>query len=140
MTDRASENLGLLRRCFDRIAEGDADGVVELYTDDYLLELPYGSLEETVRIEGRETVRGYLVKTFSVLRFAVTIDTVHPTADADLVIAEYTSEGKAVASGRRYANRYVGFWWFRDGRICRTREYLNPQAVEATGLEPADFR
>ena len=140
MTDRASDNLELLRRCFDRIAKGDADGVVELYTDDYLLELPYGSVEESVCIAGRATVREYLVKTFSVLRFAVTIDTVYPNSDPDLVIAEYTSEGNAVASGRRDANRYVGFWGFRDDLICRTREYLNPLAVEATGLEPADFR
>jgi ketosteroid isomerase-like protein len=46
-----------------------------------------------------------------------------------LVIVEYTSEGKFLATGRPFRNRYIALWWFRNGRVCRTREFFNPTAV-----------
>ena len=64
---------------------------------------------------------------FRVLRLNLTITQSHPTADPDLVIAEYTSEGTSLPTGVRTSNRHVGFWWFREGLVCRTREYFNPQ-------------
>ena len=66
-----------------------------------------------------------------------TSPTVYPCVDPDLVIAEYTSQGEVIPTGRRYSNRYIGLWRFRDGKVCFTREYLNPEIARAA-MAPAD--
>ena len=71
----------------------------------------------------------YVAAALEHVRFTLTITEVHPSADPDLVIAEYTSEGEMVATGQPYRNRYIGLWWFRDGHVCRTREFYNPAAT-----------
>jgi ketosteroid isomerase-like protein len=69
-----------------------------------------------------------------VFRFTLTITDVQPLADASAVVAEYTSEGKVLATGSRYANTYIGIWRFREGRVSATREFYDPM-VAAAALE-----
>lgn len=125
-------NEDVLRRVFAAFGSADVAALDHLYTDDYVLELPYAK-PEPVRVEGRETVQAYLTGAFQVFRFELTITAVHELAGGDLV-AEYTSEGTVVPTGRRYANTYVGLWRFRDGRVCATKEWYDP-IVSAEALE-----
>ncbi|MEE2665167.1 MAG: nuclear transport factor 2 family protein [Myxococcota bacterium] len=127
MRERAAENLAVLKECFAIIGTGDADALVEHYTDDYVLELPYATADGTTRYEGRDVVRARLRAVFRVLHLDLSITATHPAADPDLVIAEYTSSGTSQPTGELSSNRYVGFWWFRNGLVCRTREYFNPE-------------
>ncbi len=127
-------NLEVLRSVFG--AMGDADAVVAHYTDDYVMELPYSSPDNPDRVEGKEVVRERLVRAFKVFRFTLDITASYPCAEPDLLVAEYTSSGEVIATGRRYANRYIGLWRFRDGKVCFTREYYNPEIARAA-LAPA---
>ena len=122
-------NLEILQSVFDSM--GDAEAVVAHYTDDYVMELPYAHPDKPDRTEGKEAVRQRLVGAFKVFRFGLHITEVYPCVDPDLLIAEYTSEGEVIPTGRRYSNRYIGLWRFRDGKVCFTREYLNPEAAKA---------
>ena len=128
-------NLETLQSVFDSM--GDADAVVAHYTDDYVLELPYAHPENLDRTEGKEAVRERLVGAFQVFRFTLHITELYPCADPDLLIAEYVSQGEVIPTGRRYSNRYIGLWRFRDGKVCFTREYLNPEIARAA-LAPSD--
>lgn len=103
--------------------------MVSHYSDDYVLELPYASPDAPLVVEGRDAVRGYLEAAFQTFRFVLTLTERHPSADPDLQILEYTGEGRVLATGRPYRNRYLGLWWFRAGEICRTREFYNPAAA-----------
>lgn len=137
------KNLEILESAFAAMARGDAVATVAHYTSDYTIEFPYPvsrsapaapSAPGTVgafRVEGRDTVRDYLAAAFRVFRFELTIDVVHPTADPDLLIAEYHGRGHALTTGKPYDNRYVGFWWFRGGAVCRTREYFDQGVADA---------
>ena len=127
MRDRAAQNIAVLKKCFATIAAGDADALVEHYTDDYVLELPYASIDGATKYDGRDAVRARLRAVFRVLHLDLTITKVHAAADPDLVIAEYESAGTSLPTGEPSSNRYVGFWWFRNGLVCRTREYFNPE-------------
>ncbi|MDE0235789.1 MAG: nuclear transport factor 2 family protein [bacterium] len=126
-------NLEILQSVFDSM--GDADAVVAHYTDDYVMELPYAHPDKPDRTEGKEAVRQRLLGAFKVFRFSLHITEVYPCVDPDLLIAEYTSEGEVIPTGRRYSNRYIGLWRFRADKVCFTREYLNPEAAKAA-LEP----
>ncbi len=122
-------NLEILQSVFDSM--GDADAVVAHYTDDYVMELPYAHPDKPDITEGKEAVRERLVRAFKIFSFSLHITEVYPCVDPDLLIAEYTSDGEVIPTGRRYSNRYIGLWRFRNGKVCFTREYLNPEAAKA---------
>ena len=83
---------------------------------------------EPGRVEGLSTVQDYLRVAFQTFRFTLTITDVYDV-EPDFLIAEYTSTGEILPTGKPYANAYVGLWRFRDGRASFTREYYDPMAA-----------
>lgn len=93
------------------------------YTEDLILELPYGG--EPFVLEGRETVRAYLKSAFEVFKFRLDITDVHECTDPDKLIIEYVGDGRVATTGKPYNNTYIGVYWFRDGAICKVREFFD---------------
>ena len=119
------QHLDVVRRAFAGIAAASAEQMlVDNYTDDMVLELSYAS-PPTV-IEGRASALEKLAATFATFRFSLEITEVHECADPNRLVIEYTSIGKVVATGTSHTNRYIGVYWFRDGRIAHVREFSNP--------------
>jgi uncharacterized protein len=59
---------------------------------------------------------------------------VHHDRESGVVVLEYASEGRAVATGADYANRYISVLTVVDRKVTRWRDYLDPIAVfEAIG-------
>ena len=129
----ARGHLATIERAFAGIAEFSADKMLEHYTDDLVLEMPYA--EPPVTLVGKPTILRYLRGAFKVFQFSIDITDVHELDDPTMLILEYTSKGTVTTTGKVYANRYVGVYWFRDGKICRVREYFNP-ALTAQALAP----
>lgn len=122
--DQRRRNLDAVHRAFAAIAEGDADTMMENYTDDIVFEFPFS--DPPARIEGRDVIREYLRGAFGGVRFSLEITDVHDTVDPDRVVIEMVSSGTILANGSPYANSYISVYWFRDGAISHVREYLNP--------------
>jgi ketosteroid isomerase-like protein len=62
---------------------------------------------------------------------------VHHDREAGVVVLEYASEGRVVATGAAYANRYISVLTIVDRKVSRWRDYLDPVAVfEAIGWPP----
>jgi ketosteroid isomerase-like protein len=55
--------------------------------------------------------------------------TVHRDRESGVVVLEYASEGRAVATGAAYANRYISVLTIVDRKVTRWRDYLDPIAV-----------
>lgn len=118
----------LVATALTRLGTLDVDGVVELVTDDLLLELPFRADGGPRRMEG-ERAKNFirsLPSLFSALPMNDIV--VHGKLPSGQVVAEYKSDG-VTHDGRPYPNAYVGFFSFRDGRICRWREYFDPNVV-----------
>lgn len=120
----STTNEAVLRAVFDAIGAADVDRLAELYAEDYVLDMPYAK-PAPAHIEGRDVVLPYLARAFETFRFRLTITAVDELVGGDLV-AEYTSEGTVVPTGKRYANSYVGIWRFRDGQVVSTKEWYDP--------------
>ena len=127
MSDVRARNLEAVRRAFAGVSAADADQMLANYTDDLVLELPYA--DPPMAIEGLEKVRSYLKAAFQVFKFRLDITEVHETVDPQMLVLEYVSDGHIEPSGKPYANRYIGVYWFRDGAISRVREFYNPLAT-----------
>jgi ketosteroid isomerase-like protein len=126
-------HLATILRAFSGIGAGSAEQMLANYTDDLVLELPYAN--PPVRLEGKSVILAYLTRAFGVFEMTLDVTSVFPTTDPDVVVVEYTSSGRALPTGRAYANSYVGIYWFRDDLVCHVREYYNP-VVGAAALVP----
>jgi ketosteroid isomerase-like protein len=120
-----------MESCFAAIAAQDADRLVTHYTEDYVLELPYYKPDESLVVEGREAVHGYLAGLLAVQRMTLTLGDVRSIPEESLLIAEYTSRGDFLDTGELYYNSYVGYWFFEGEHLRHLREYYNPQAPRA---------
>jgi uncharacterized protein len=53
----------------------------------------------------------------------------HHDREAGVVVLEYASEGRVVATGAPYSNRYISVLTITDRKVTRWRDYLDPVAV-----------
>lgn len=123
-TERARQMLQLAGAM--RIEE-----LLERLADAAMLELPFapGGMPKT--LTGKPAIRDFLLDTrtrFSA--FSMSIDSIHETSDAQVVVAEHRSDGVVAANGRPYRNRYVTVYKFdSDGRVVTWREYFDSGVV-----------
>ena len=54
---------------------------------------------------------------------------VHHDPNTGVVVLEYASRGRVVATGASYANRYISVLTIADRKVTRWRDYLDPVAV-----------
>jgi ketosteroid isomerase-like protein len=90
------------------------------------------------RVEGRQAVAELYRSYGRSLELARCHDlAVHHDTASGVVVLEYASEGRAVADGRPYANRYISVLTIAERQITRWRDYLDPIAVfDALGWPP----
>jgi uncharacterized protein len=65
---------------------------------------------------------------------------VHHSPSTSTVVLEYSSAGRAVATGHPYGNRYISVVAIKDRKVTEWRDYLDPlrvfDALEGRSLEP----
>ena len=54
---------------------------------------------------------------------------VHHDTGTGVVVLEYASEGRVVATGAPYANQYISVLTITDRKVTHWRDYLDPVAV-----------
>ncbi|MCW2947286.1 MAG: hypothetical protein JWR24_4003 [Actinoallomurus sp.] len=107
----------------------DMTGYAELWAVDGSIEFPFAPSNYPSRLDGRAAIRDYLRGYPDLLDVqAITEQTVHETADPDVVVAEFEAAGVVVATGQPYQMRYVAVVVARDGEIVHYRDYWSPLA------------
>lgn len=124
LDDHRQRNFDVVRSAFAAVGAGDADAQVANYTEDIVLEFPF--TDPPTVVQGRDAVHERLTNAFKVFQFSLEISAVHPCTDADEFIVEFTGSGTYLPNGAPYENRYIAVFNFRDGKICRQREYFDP--------------
>ena len=124
--ERRDRNRATLQRFLDSFGSGER---VDVHTEDFRLEVPF--TDPPLDIRGRAEVGAYVAQAMTRFRFLLTLTEVHECVDPDQLVVEYVSDGVATTTGKAYANRYIGVYWFRDGRICHAREFHNPAIASA---------
>lgn len=136
----ASDPEGTARRAINRavvdtvlatVSAGQFDKLAEYVTDDLLFDLPYGPDFMPNPVEGRAAWNEMQLMTFKLFSsFKLELLDVHECLDPDELVAEYRSDAVVARNGNTYANRYIGVFRFRDGKISHWREYHNPEATK----------
>ena len=123
------QNMEVLKTAISSIGTGNSEVFSNLYTEDWVLELPYS--EPPKVLTGINEILTYLKPQMGKLEFTLTLTEIFECLDPNLLIAEYVSEGSSSITNKPYQNTYIGLWRFREGKICGVKEYLNP--LIATG-------
>ncbi|WFE29026.1 nuclear transport factor 2 family protein [Solwaraspora sp. WMMD791] len=104
---------------------------VALFTPDGVLEFPYAPAGWPAVFRGHEQIRAQMDKyaenlslRFDELRF-------HPSAAPDLVVAEFTGTGTALATGLPVHQTYISVVWTSGDQIRHYRDFWNPAVVLA---------
>jgi uncharacterized protein len=130
------EDFQALEPFFRVIEEGlaglvDGGHFLDLLADDVVFEFIITVPDYPRRIEGRDN----LVELYRGYRNAFFLDRCFDLrthrADDSTVTLEYASEGRAVATGRPYSNRYISVVTIKDRKITHWRDYLDPLRVFA---------
>ncbi len=117
-------NIDVLKTAISSIGGGNSEIFSNLYTDDWVLELPYS--EPPKVLKGIDEILAYLKPQMGKLEFTLTLTEIFECVDPNLLIAEYVSEGRSTITDKPYRNSYIGLWRFHEGKICGVKEYLNP--------------
>jgi ketosteroid isomerase-like protein len=118
------QNKQLARRYLELIANGDADAVAEMFTDDGAIIVQSRTMLPP-EVRGKEAIRGMigtLPSVFPETGLRIFVDTL--TAEEDRVAIQAHSEATH-ASGKPYNNRYHFLLLFADGKIRESHEYLD---------------
>ena len=110
----------------------DGDHFFELLADDVVFDFVITVPDYPRRVVGRDNLielyRGYCSTFF--------LDRCHDLrvyrSDAtSTVVLEYASQGKVVATGYPYSNRYIAVITLKDRKVSHWRDYLDPLRVVA---------
>lgn len=117
-------NRALACQYLERIAEGDADGVADMFTADGAILVQSRTMLPS-ETRGRDAIRamiGMLPQLFPETGLKILVD--ETTAEADRVSVIAHSDAIHV-SGKPYRNRYHFLLKFSDGKIAESHEYLD---------------
>lgn len=140
---RKQRGRAIVRQFLEGLEGKEMDRVNAVWADDAVQEMPFAprGVNFPSRVEGRDAlIRQYAAwpdnarnpDYTSELRFL-------PSADADLVVAEYRGTVEIVPTQRSYDQRYIGVFEIdEEGKIALFREYFDPTVfVEAFALDSA---
>lgn len=123
-----ARNRAAVQGAVAAINAGDAAGQMTHYTEDLVLEFPFA--DPPKRLETKAIVEPYLTNALGLFTLDLSVVEVHESTDPDELIVEAAATGTYTPNGAPYENRYVIVYGFRDGLICRQREYYNPLAAQ----------
>lgn len=137
--DKMASFAALLRTALGDNLVPAANSFVEMMAEDGVMEFPYITASEPVRLHGREAVRQHLVRLEGVLEIDSFHDlVVHPSQKPGVFVLQFGCVGRGVATGLPYNQRYISVITIADGLIVSYLDYWNPLiAAQAFGSADA---
>jgi ketosteroid isomerase-like protein len=129
------------RNHLEFLSSGQIEKWVDLFDENGILEFPYGPSDFPNLVKGKTELYEYM-KNFPE-HFLVTFENLHfhATESPNLVIAEFTSNGKAISTGKPYCQQYISVVTTDDdGKILKYVDFWNPMvALEAINAPLSNF-
>jgi ketosteroid isomerase-like protein len=121
---------------FFRIIEKGLDGIADgghffdLLAEDVVIDYIITTPDYPRHVEGRTTVAELYRPYGGIIVLHRCYDlAVHHDTKTGVVVLEYASEGRVVASGAPYTNRYISVLTISGRKVTHWRDYLDPVAV-----------
>lgn len=123
----------------DHLSGGRIEEWANLFTHDGVLEFPYAPKGYPSKVSGMPGLRHHIGNFAKFFRVQFTDLRFHETAEPSLIIAEFRSQGVALATGRRFEQTYISVVETTDGKISRYVDFWNPLVAEqALRVDPSE--
>jgi ketosteroid isomerase-like protein len=133
---RIERSEAVTRRLFEAYEAKDYDALMEIYSKDAVIELPFNSSGKTEdndirRIKGEAELKAFLVPGLARYRsIRYDIEDMSITNSASRVFVEARGDF-ITADGKPYRNRYVFRLDLRGESVIRQKEYFNVATVKS---------
>ncbi|CAL9664520.1 nuclear transport factor 2 family protein [Streptomyces sp. enrichment culture] len=135
-THATASPADLYRHSLRLLLDKDIPGWIGLWAEDGVMEFPFAPPGWPARLTGRDAIAAYMrhypdhidLHDFPEVR-------IHQTTEPDTIVVEMRGVGRIVESGDPYDMTYIAVVSVRDGRFTSYRDYWNPLAVQAPGLD-----
>jgi ketosteroid isomerase-like protein len=108
----------------------DGEHFFDLLAEDVVFEYVITVPGYPRRVEGRQAVAGLYRPYGATFCLDRCYDlAIHHDQVTGVVVLEYASQGRVIATGTAYRNRYISVLSITDRRITHWRDYLDPLAV-----------
>jgi ketosteroid isomerase-like protein len=128
-------NVELVRRQFERFAEGGIDAVIDLYHEELVIEIPADMSAEPDTYHGRDGARRYF-QGFEGMLEDVRYEASEIIPIGDRVLSCSRMSGRGVTSGLDVALDAFVVHEFEDGLIKRMRPYPDEGSARAAAVAP----
>lgn len=126
----------LYRHSLRLLLDKDIPGWISLWADGGVMEFPFAPPGWPERLQGRDAIAAYMrhypdhidLHDFPDVR-------IHQTTDPETIVVEMRGVGRMVRSDDPFDMTYIAVVSVRDGRFTSYRDYWNPLAVQAPGLD-----
>ncbi|MGH3252500.1 MAG: nuclear transport factor 2 family protein, partial [Trebonia sp.] len=111
---------------FLKAAVGPTPGdMADCYADRVVIEMPFAAGLAPGRLETtRDEIRSRFAAGAASRRYTGLRDVhIHETTDPDVLVLEYTLDGKRTSDGEPFTMTFVMVLTFRDGLIAHSRDY-----------------
>ncbi|WP_313803230.1 nuclear transport factor 2 family protein [Sphingobium sp.] len=123
----------LLSGALHALTQKDVQPWIDMFAEDGVMEFPFALPGYPGRVDGKQAIADYLADYPDHL----SLSAIHGPKfhhSGEVMIAEFSVEGTAVATGRPYNQRYISVITFQGDNIAMYRDYWNPVvAIEALG-------
>ncbi|MFI7211566.1 nuclear transport factor 2 family protein [Micromonospora maritima] len=117
------------------LSSGRIEEWVDLFTEDGVLEFPYGPAGFPQKVVGKQALFDYMQNFPEHFKVEFVDLHFHETVDPTLVIAEFKSVGQALSTGKPYNQTYISVVETVEGKISRYVDFWNPLvAAEALNV------
>jgi uncharacterized protein len=128
----------VLARRRELMLNGDADGFVDLFAPDAVMEFAFhGAPGVPVRVEGREAIREYsrrvMASPMRIEDFEIT--ELYQVQDPEVVIAEVRGKMTLTTTGRAITAMSIQVFRIREGHIVLFRDFADPRILEDVARE-----
>ncbi|MEU9497872.1 nuclear transport factor 2 family protein [Streptomyces sp. NPDC048196] len=125
----------LYRHSLRLLLNKDIPAWVDLWAEHGVMEFPFAPPGWPQRLEGRAAIAAYMrdypdhidLHDFPDVR-------IHRTTDPGTLVVEMRGVGRMVETGDPFDMTYIAVVTVQDGRFTSYRDYWNPLAVQASGL------
>lgn len=109
----------------------DFDAFADLFAEDGVIELPFAVNGLPTRLEGREAIREFSLRTADRPIDIIDLHTVqlHQTTDPEVVILELTTEARHTTTNTPFETHCIQVFHIHNGHIKLFRDYVGTHAL-----------
>jgi hypothetical protein len=121
----------VLHRRRELILGQDADGFVDLFAPDGVIELPFAGPDMPGRLEGQTAIREFSRRTAAAPMHIDSLEetAIYQTDDPEVVVVELAVKVTMTSTGRSSNGTSIQVFRIRDGKIVLFRDYFNPRGL-----------